>query len=231
MLRNSFQIDRRRYDLWASRVEPATVGIRSYEREVGLTGKQQRGPKIYTRTGDEGETGLFGGPRVRKDALRVEAYGAVDELNAVIGVAVTTLSETTLVEMLRKVQSTLFDLGGELASPDVEARVAANKVTPQVSTAAVTQLEMWIDLLDEKLTPLTQFILPGGVAGAALLHHARTVCRRAERRVVTLKDLENVSGETLHYLNRLSDFLFVAARTVNQQEGMEEVRWSSQETP
>ena len=193
-----------------------------------LSSERRRGPKIYTRTGDEGDTGLFGGPRVRKDAQRVEAYGAVDELNAVIGVAAAALSEITLVEMLRDVQSTLFDLGGELATPDVEERVAAGKLAPKLPEGAIALLETRIDALERELAPLTQFVLPGGAPGAAALHHARTVCRRAERRAVTLAASEAVSGEALRYLNRLSDFLFVAARTVNHRERVQEPRWVAQ---
>ena len=183
--------------------------------------------KIYTRTGDEGETGLFGGPRVRKDAQRVEAYGAVDELNAVLGGAVAALDDDPLRAMLVEVQSTLFDLGGELATPAVRERAAAGQLAPQVPVDAIEQLERWIDELEEELEPLTQFILPGGAPAAATLHHARTVCRRAERRAVTLSASEDVSGEALRYLNRLSDFLFVAARAVNRRAGVDEPRWTA----
>ena len=183
--------------------------------------------KIYTRTGDEGETGLFGGPRVRKDAQRVEAYGAVDELNAVLGGAVAALGDGSLRGMLVEVQSTLFDLGGELATPAVRERAAAGQLAPQVPVDAIEQLERWIDELEEELEPLTQFILPGGAPAAATLHHARTVCRRAERRAVTLAASEEVSGEALRYLNRLSDFLFVAARAVNRRAGVDEPRWTA----
>ena len=183
--------------------------------------------KIYTRTGDEGETGLFGGPRVRKDAQRVEAYGAVDELNAVLGGAVAALDDGSLRAMLIEVQSTLFDLGGELATPAVRERAAAGQLAPQVPVDAIEQLERWIDELEEELEPLTQFILPGGAPAAASLHHARTVCRRAERRAVTLAASEEVSGEALRYLNRLSDFLFVAARAVNRRAGVDEPRWTA----
>ena len=183
--------------------------------------------KIYTRTGDEGETGLFGGPRVRKDAMRVEAYGAVDELNAVLGTAVAALADADLRTMLLEVQSALFDLGGELATPGVRERAAAGQLAPQVPVEAIERLEGWIDALEEELEPLTQFILPGGAPAAASLHHARTVCRRAERRAVTLAASEEVSGAALRYLNRLSDFLFVAARAVNARAGVEEPRWTA----
>ena len=185
--------------------------------------------KIYTRTGDEGETGLFGGPRVRKDAERVEAYGAVDELNAVLGAAVAALDDADLRAMLLDVQSTLFDLGGELATPAVRERAEAGQLAPQVPVGAIEQLEEWIDTLEEELEPLTQFILPGGAPAAASLHHARTVCRRAERRAVSLAASEEVSGEAMRYLNRLSDFLFVAARAVNARAGVEEPRWTARQ--
>jgi cob(I)alamin adenosyltransferase len=181
--------------------------------------------KIYTRTGDEGETGLFGGPRVRKDAARVEAYGAVDELNAVLGVARAQLDDAALAERLQAIQSALFDLGAELATPDVEDRAERGQVVARVEGGAVAELEAWIDELESELEPLEYFILPGGDAAAAALHHARTVCRRAERRAVTLAGLEGVSAAALRYLNRLSDLLFVLARVVNHRTGVEEPRW------
>ena len=186
--------------------------------------------KIYTRTGDEGDTGLFGGPRVPKDDARVEAYGAVDELNAALGVAAAGLdgeASPDLAAMLHEIQSTLFDLGGELATPDAHERAASGKLTPLLADGSSERLEGWIDALEGELEPLTQFILPGGAPVAAALHHARTVCRRAERRAVSLATIEEVSGELLVYLNRLSDFLFVAARAVNRREGVEEPRWAS----
>ena len=186
--------------------------------------------KIYTRTGDEGDTGLFGGPRVPKDDARVEAYGAVDELNAVLGVAAAALDRAAspdLAEMLHEIQSTLFDLGGELATPDARERAASGKLTPLLAEGSSERLEGWIDALEQELEPLTQFILPGGAPVAAQLQLARTVCRRAERRAVSLAAIEDVAGELLVYLNRLSDFLFVAARAVNRREGVEEPRWAS----
>ena len=186
--------------------------------------------KIYTRTGDEGDTGLFGGPRVPKDDARVEAYGAVDELNAALGVAAAGLdgeASPDLAAMLHEIQSTLFDLGGELATPDARERAASGKLTPLLADGSSERLEGWIDALEGELEPLTQFILPGGAPTAAQLQLARTVCRRAERRAVSLAAIEEVSGELLVYLNRLSDFLFVAARAVNRREGVEEPRWAS----
>ena len=186
--------------------------------------------KIYTRSGDEGDTGLFGGPRVPKDDARVEAYGAVDELNAALGVAAAGLDREAspdLAGMLHEIQSTLFDLGGELATPDARERAASGKLTPLLAEGSSERLEGWIDALEEELEPLTQFILPGGAPVAARLQLARTICRRAERRAVSLAAIEDVAGEVLVYLNRLSDFLFVAARAVNRREGVEEPRWAS----
>ena len=190
--------------------------------------------KIYTRTGDEGDTGLFGGPRVPKDDARVEAYGAVDELNSVLGVVRAQLEGAPeagdLSARLQQLQSELFDLGGELATPDVDEREAQGQVVARIREDAVEALEAWIDDLEGELEPLEQFILPGGHPAAAALHLARTVCRRAERRTVSLASLEDVSPVVLHYLNRLSDLLFVLARVVNHRAGVEEPRWLGRES-
>jgi cob(I)alamin adenosyltransferase len=182
--------------------------------------------KVYTRRGDGGETSLFGGDRVAKDATRVAAYGAVDELNAVLGVVCADLADADLLEGLRRVQSSLFDLGGELATPDVEEREAQGKGIPRVADADVESLERWIDRLDEETEPLQSFILPGGARAAATLHLARTVCRRAEREVVSLARVESVSDLPVRYLNRLSDLLFTLARAVNARAGVDEPEWS-----
>jgi cob(I)alamin adenosyltransferase len=215
--------------------------------------------KIYTKTGDLGDTGLFGGPRVRKDDLRIEAYGTVDELNAVLGLArsATAAFASRLNEgdaegdgdtnarnpalaqdareklrdieiLLTGIQHTLFELGAELATPDPKARG-----TNYISTAEIEALESAIDRYEADLPPLKTFVLPGGVAGAAWLHLARTVCRRAERRVVTLMDeskteteaASQVAPEVLIYLNRLSDLLFVLARGVNHITGVGDIAW------
>ncbi|MEE8558994.1 MAG: cob(I)yrinic acid a,c-diamide adenosyltransferase [Myxococcota bacterium] len=181
--------------------------------------------KVYTRGGDGGETSLFGGRRVSKDATRVEAYGCVDEVNALLGVALTEVGEDDLRELLESIQRSLFDLGGELATPDVEDRAKAGKAPPRVSDADVLELERAIDRLDVELEPLRAFVLPGGARGAALLHHARTVCRRAERRVVRLSQTETVGTPVIRYLNRLSDFLFVVARVVNRRASVNEPTW------
>lgn len=181
--------------------------------------------KIYTRTGDAGDTVLFGGSRTRKDDVRVEAMGAVDELNAAIGVARMELarsgtSPAELESLLARVQHRLFDLGAELATPN-----SAGRGTDLVTDAHVTELETAIDRLEEALEPLREFILPGGAPAAAGLHLARCICRRAERRVVAFTAQEPVRGELLRYLNRLSDMLFVAARAVNRANGSADVTW------
>jgi len=177
------------------------------------------GPRIYTRSGDRGETGLIGGQRVPKDHPRVEAYGAVDELNAAIGVARTLTRETDLLEVFDRIQHRLFDLGAELASP------APPEASTAITDAEVKVLEGVIDLYQETLTPLREFILPAGSPLASALHVARTVCRRAERRVVTLARREGVNPESIRYLNRLSDLLFVLARVANARAGMPDRPW------
>lgn len=180
--------------------------------------------RIYTRTGDSGETGLFGGGRVSKHDLRVEAYGTVDELNAVLGVARTACERDIQLRELDKfvmrVQHQLFNLGAELATPQPVAHG-----TNLVSDADVAWLEKSIDAWEQSLAPLKTFILPGGSAAAADLHWARTVCRRAERLVVELEEREPIRGEVLRYVNRLSDALFVAARTANHALAVEDVPW------
>lgn len=177
--------------------------------------------KIYTKTGDAGETGLFGGQRVPKDALRVHAYGTVDECNAALGLARAAGLDPALDELLAQVQAQLFVVGSDLATPGESAHI------PRVGEAEVAFLERAIDALEEGLEPLRQFILPGGTAGAAQLHLARTVCRRAERWVVSLAQAEPINGQALIYLNRLSDFLFVLARAANARAGVPDVPWVS----
>jgi cob(I)alamin adenosyltransferase len=178
--------------------------------------------KIYTKTGDRGETGLFGGPRVPKDAPRIEAYGTVDELNSILGVARAQLSAGEVDILLNGIQNELFALGAQLATPDP----AAHQMT-LVGPAQIAALEAAIDHFEAELEPLKQFILPGGVPAAAQLHLARTVCRRAERRLVTLvrDSREPISGNLVVYLNRLSDLLFVLARAVNHTAGSADVPW------
>jgi len=183
--------------------------------------------KVYTRKGDQGETSLVGGARVRKDAARVEAYGTVDELNAALGLAGAELVDpafSDLREWLAVIQSALFDLGSELATPDVGERKGRG-ATRRVGEEDVAELEQWIDALDCELEPLRNFVLPGGSRAAAALHLACTVCRRAERRVVALGADEAVAPELVRYLNRLSDLLFTLARAVNQRAKVAQPLW------
>lgn len=181
--------------------------------------------KIYTRTGDSGETGLLGGKRVPKDHPRIEAVGAVDELNAQIGVVRSQIApdSVTLAEissLLGDIQHQLFDCGAELASPDGTRQSAL-----MISADCIAELEGSIDRFEETLPPLTEFILPGGSPAAAQLHVARSTSRRAERRLVALGQSEQVRPELIQYLNRLSDLLFVLARAANQAAGVGDVTW------
>ena len=172
--------------------------------------------KIYTRTGDDGTTGLGDGSRVPKDDARVEAYGSVDECNSAIGVVLAVGSLPADVrDVLMTVQHELFDLGGELCIPGHRA----------IQSGQVSRLEQSLDKLNEQLPPLKEFILPGGGTAAAACHLARTVCRRAERRCWTLARTQTVAPEPLQYLNRLSDLLFVIARVLARQESGSEVLW------
>ena len=168
--------------------------------------------KIYTRTGDSGQTSLFGGTRVAKSDARIEAYGTVDELSSFLG-AIPNLEE------IPAIQSDLFEIGAHLASPGTSR-------FPGVEPSRIEDLERAIDAMERELTPLTTFILPGGSAAAAQLHIARTVCRRAERRVVALEDDSPATQSTITYLNRLSDYLFVAARFANHRAGVKDVPWT-----
>jgi cob(I)alamin adenosyltransferase len=179
--------------------------------------------RIYTRTGDDGTTALGSGERRPKYDLRIEAYGTVDETNAAIGIVRLHLAESPEVDaMLGLIQNDLFDLGADLAVPEREGKAERLRVL----STQVDRLERDIDALNAKLAPLTSFVLPGGTAAAAHLHLARTICRRAERMMVelTAKPNETVSGVTIQYMNRLSDFLFVAGRSVNDN-GAGDVLW------
>jgi cob(I)alamin adenosyltransferase len=177
--------------------------------------------KIYTRTGDAGTTGMWGGLRVAKDALRVQAYGTVDECNAAIGVARAHSSDPELDQLLAGIQDMLFVVGADLTAIEDSPHI------PRVQAADVTTLEQIIDRLEETLEPLRQFILPGGSPAAAHLHLARTICRRAERAVVALARDEPVNAEVVIYLNRLSDCLFVLARSANARASVTDVAWQS----
>ncbi|AAU92149.1 MULTISPECIES: cob(I)yrinic acid a,c-diamide adenosyltransferase [Methylococcus] len=177
--------------------------------------------RIYTRTGDDGTTGLGDGCRTGKDSLRIEACGTVDELNSVIGLVLTQATSEELRACLVEVQQTLFDLGGELSLPG----------QPSIQRRQTEWLEVWLNHFNARLPPLEDFVLPGGSLAAAHCHVARTVCRRAERRLVALARGEAVNPESLAYLNRLSDFLFVVARMLARMGGHHEPIWHRDREP
>ena len=187
--------------------------------------------KLYTRTGDDGTTGLFGGQRVEKDHPRVAAYGDVDELNACIGLAASGCDsanqlQSRLLDIFGRLQSRLFDIGADLATPEGskhEAKIA------RIMSEHVAEVEAWIDEIDGGNDPMTSFVLPGGTELAARLHLARTVCRRAERSVITLGATEPVTTEVVKYLNRVSDMLFAMARRANKDAGVADVPWSPED--
>ncbi|MGA7160646.1 MAG: cob(I)yrinic acid a,c-diamide adenosyltransferase [Bacteroidota bacterium] len=179
--------------------------------------------KIYTRTGDKGETGLFGGDRVPKDGPRIQAYGAVDELNSLIGIVRALKPKKKVDQILQKIQNDLFVLGADLAT----RKAGKRSLVPRVGRAHVSSLEGIIDSLQLSLRPLTSFILPGGTHVASHLHYARTVCRRAERSTVHLSRSEEINENVLVYLNRLSDLLFVLARFANHSEKKKETKWEN----
>ncbi|EAQ78002.1 cob(I)yrinic acid a,c-diamide adenosyltransferase [Blastopirellula marina] len=178
--------------------------------------------KIYTKTGDDGETGLYRGGRVRKDDRRIVAIGDIDELNALLGIVLSLAASPEIAEPIGLIQSDLFALGAQIASPDPAAAG-----TTLLNDDSITQLEQTIDLAESRLTPLTAFILPGGSTLGAHLHQARAVCRRAERHLVTLYDgkYDASASLALRYLNRLADLLFVLARWSNQLSGHHETEW------
>ena len=180
--------------------------------------------KIYTRRGDRGETDLFGGPRVAKDHLRVEAYGAVDELNAALGAALAETAHEDIRNLVLSIQEALLDLGAYLSSPDAE-RGEKRGVRPPLD-AGVEALEEQIDAFEVELEPLRNFVLPGGTRAAAAFQLARTVCRRAERRAVSLAREASLEAPGLRYLNRLSDLLFVLARVENRRAGLGDQVWT-----
>jgi cob(I)alamin adenosyltransferase len=177
--------------------------------------------KIYTKTGDAGDTALFGGQRVAKDALRIEAYGTVDELNAFLGLAIRHCDSPDLKSRLLRVQGELFQVGADLATP-LDAKTS---YIARLDAAPTQRLEREMDEWDDILPPLTSFILPGGSQPGAELHIARTICRRAERRAVSLARAESVNEHVIIYLNRLSDWLFVLARMVNHRQNTAETPW------
>lgn len=180
-------------------------------------------PRMYTRTGDKGETGLLSGERVAKDSARVEAYGTIDELSSSIGLARSFTREDEVNKILRRVQGDLFLVGAELAT---QPKKNASKKPCKIMEPTVKILEEDIKRLDSELPNLTEFTLPDGTSSVTALHLARSIARRAERRVVTLSRKEEVSPSLVAYLNRLSSLLFVLARIVNKRSGREEVKWS-----
>jgi len=179
--------------------------------------------KIYTKTGDRGETGLFGGERVSKNSLRIEAYGTIDELNSFVGLTIIEVSDKSVKDLLQKIQNWLFSIGADLATPDNEKTKKLNIFrTPE---QYYLYIEKEIDKYESKLDKLRNFILPGGTKGAALLHICRTITRRAERLVVALNSTVKIGNNIIIYLNRLSDLFFVLARFDNTVTGTPDIEW------
>ena len=179
--------------------------------------------KIYTKTGDKGETGLFAGSRVPKNSDRIEAYGTIDELNSFIGLTVLEVKSIEVKELLEKIQNQLFVLGSDLATPEIEreSKLTVPRVTPEFHL----EIEKNIDGFENQLEKLKHFILPGGSKSAAFLHVCRTITRRAERRVVTLSKREKIGEDIIIFLNRLSDLFFVLARIENKESGIPDTKW------
>ena len=184
--------------------------------------------KIYTKTGDKGETALYGGTRVSKASARVESYGTIDELNSFIGFAKTEITVEKVLNQLKKIQFDLFTVGSESATPTDKLTLANGKsrLSLVISETEIEELENWMDDLEEELQPLQYFILPGGGKAATSLHICRTVCRRAERSLVFLNETEAVRPELIKYLNRLSDYLFVLARYMSKINNVSEEYWN-----
>jgi cob(I)alamin adenosyltransferase len=189
--------------------------------------------KLYTRTGDDGTTGLFSGARVSKDHPRIEAYGTVDELNSLLGVVMCSCDpahafEARLYAILSAMQSRLFDIGADLATPEGAKQQAR---IHRIDDADVAEAEGWIDEIDSANPPLRTFVMPAGTELAARLHVARTVCRRAERAIISLGSIEPVGDPLLRYMNRLSDLFFAMARRANHERGMPDVPWTPKSVP
>lgn len=180
--------------------------------------------KIYTKTGDNGETGLFGGERVSKNSLRIEAYGTIDELNSFLGLTITEVCDKSVKELLINIQNKLFVLGSDLATP-INEKTSKLNIT-RVPKKFYRDLEKSIDKFENKLEPLKNFILPGGTKSATMLHVCRTVARRAERRVVALNNTVKVGQNIIIFLNRLSDLLFVLARYENKCQNVLDTKWN-----
>lgn len=184
--------------------------------------------KIYTKTGDKGETSLYGGTRVSKASARVESYGNIDELNAFIGLAKSQILDDNVLQQLKKIQFDLFTVGSEAATP-IDKLILANgksRLPLTISETEIQELENWMDNMENKLQPLQFFILPGGGKAATALHVARTVCRRAERSLIFLNETEEVRPALIKYLNRLSDYLFVLARYISKLQNESEEYWN-----
>ena len=175
--------------------------------------------KIYTKTGDDGTTGLIGNKRVKKSNPRIATYGVVDELNAALGIILSSKLGTDIHDLLTKIQNDLFVVGADLANPNL------NNISNRVTSEMVHFIEKEIDRLEEKLPPITFFILPGGDLVASQVHLARAICRRAEINVVNLSEVDKINTECLVYMNRLSDLLFVVARTINKRKKISDVAW------
>lgn len=184
--------------------------------------------KIYTKTGDKGQTSLYGGTRVSKASARVESYGNIDELNSFIGFAKSEIQEEKVLNQLKKIQFDLFTVGSESATPTDKLTLANGKsrLSLMISETEIVELENWMDEMEDKLEPLQYFILPGGGKSATSLHICRTVCRRAERSLIFLNETEEVRPELIKYLNRLSDYLFVLARYVSKLGNQTEEYWN-----
>lgn len=178
--------------------------------------------KIYTGFGDKGKTRLYGGQIVNKDDQRVEAYGTVDELNSILGVVISDITNEVLIHKLYKIQKSLFKISADLATPLAKGTKKRETI---ISAEDIKSIESLIDGLDNQLDPLKNFILPGGSKSAAMIHLARTICRRAERRIISLNHHEPIDAGILVYFNRLSDLLFVMARYVNKIEGIGDIPW------
>jgi len=181
--------------------------------------------KIYTKTGDEGKTSLFGGERVLKDDVRIEAYGTTDELNALLGLVLSESLTAEITNLLIQIQNDLFIVGAELATPKESKK--GKSIIPELGEESIKILENKIDEIEEKLPPLKSFILPSGTKSASLLHFGRTICRRAERLVVKLTKEVEINNSVIKYLNRLSDLLFVLARYENIRTSTVEVEWKT----
>ncbi|MEX0616822.1 MAG: cob(I)yrinic acid a,c-diamide adenosyltransferase [Candidatus Woykebacteria bacterium] len=182
--------------------------------------------KIYTRTGDRGETSLYGGKRISKDHLRVETYGTIDELNAALGTAHSFITDTKIRTIIEKIQNELFNIGAELSTPTKVGKDTKQKFS--IGKEKIQYLENVIDQLDEKLPLLRNFILPGGSNASSLLQLSRSIARRAERRLITLSRKEEINENLLSYINRLSDFLFVLARYLNKKTNGNETIWKKE---